>query len=158
MAASIDRAARLYAGWVRSASIIALLLATATAGCASAASTPSRPMRCLPAIKACLRATHLAASSVPRNTNLPDRLHPRPVSLLWIRSGPGALIALYATGTDAARIFGDLRSTLPVLRYDNALILTLITPQPARVLRSRIERCAFGPSARPLIGPVVAKG
>ena len=115
-------------------------------------------MRSLPAIKACLRATHLTASSVPRNTTLPDRLHPRPVSLLWIRNGPGALIAIYATGTDAAKIFGDLRRTFPVLRYANALIISLIIPQPPRALRFRIERCAFGSSARPLIGSVVGKG
>lgn len=132
------------------------VLATATAGCASASASASK--RSLPAVKACLRATHLAATPVPRNTTLLDRLHPRPVSLLWIRNGPGALIALYPTGADAAKIFGDLRATVPVLRYDNALILSLITPQPARRLRTRIERCAFGPSARPSIGPVVGRG
>lgn len=159
MTASIDPAGRLYAGRVRYASMITLcVLATATAGCASASAAESAPERSLPAVKACLRATHLAATPGPRATTLLDTLHPRPVSLLWIRNGPGALIALYATGADAAKIFGELRTTVPVLRYDNALILSLVTPQPARALRTRIERCAFGPSARPSIGPVVGRG
>lgn len=147
-----------YAGRVRYASIIALcVLATATAGCGSASASGSAPKRSLPAVKACLRATHLAVTPVQRNATLLDSLHPRPVSLLWIQNGPGALIALYATDTDAVQIFRGLRATLPVLQHDNALVLSLITPQPTRALRARIERCAFGPGAKPSTGPIVGK-
>lgn len=102
----------LYAGEVRYASVITLcVLATVTAGCASASASGagsgagSAPKGSLPVVKACLRATHLAATPLQRNTTLLDSLHPRPVSLLWIRNGPGALIALYATDTDAVKIF-----------------------------------------------------
>lgn len=150
--------APLYAGRVRYASIVTLcVLATATAGCASASASGSGPKRSLSVVKACLRATHLAAISVQRNTTLLDSLHPRPASLLWIRKGPGALIALYATDTDAVKIFRGLRTTVPVLQHDNALVLSLITPQPTRALRVRIERCAFGPGAKPSTGPIVGK-
>jgi len=155
--------APLYAGRVRSASIITLcVLAAATAGCASASASGSgsgsgsAPKRSLPVVKECLHATHLAATPVLQG-NLLDSLHPRPVSLLWVRRDPGALIALYATDAGAVKIFRGLRTTLPVLQHDNALVLSMITPQPTRTLRARIERCAFGPGAKPSTGPIVGK-
>lgn len=107
-------------------------------------------------VKACLRSTHLAAPAVPRNTTLLDALRPRPVALLAVRDGL-ALIALYRTDNDAAKIFGSLRTTLPVLQHANALIISLITPQPTKAMRNRVARCAFGPGARPSIGPIVGK-
>jgi len=143
---------------VRHASIITLcVLAATTAGCASTSAPGSVPKRSLPVVTACLRAKRLAATPLKRNTTLLDSLHPRPISLLWIRNGPGALIALYATDAGAVKIYRGLRTTLPVLQHDNALVLSLIMPQPTRALRARIARCAFGPGAKPSTGPIVGK-
>lgn len=141
---------------MRSTSIIVLCVyASVIVGCAPA-SARNRENRTLPVVRACLRSTHHSAPAVPRNTTLLDTLRPRPVALLAVR-GELALIALYRTGSDAAKIFGSVRNTFPVLQHANVLIISLITPQPTKAMRNRVARCAFGPGARPSISPLVGK-
>jgi hypothetical protein len=134
--------------WALACAVVVMLVGV---GCGSSAPVG----RTLRTVDACLRARQLAPVSVTRGETFLDTLSPRPRSLVSAGSG---LIALYPDPAAAAHIFSLVRPNFPVLQQSNAIVLSMITPQPTVGQLKLLETCAFGRASHPAIGPFVLHG
>ncbi len=137
----------------RGCTLLLAVVVVVVVGCGSGSTDA---VRTVTAVTSCLRAHGIGASTiVPLSGALPPGFvrHEQVVAVL--RDGIG--IRMYPTVGDAARAFATEKTQGSVVQYGNAVVTFLYgMPWPTTTRARRIERCAFGPHAKPANSPLVA--